>query len=95
MVELVKLECIENVSARKLNRIFWTVCATLTMCVCGVFNLDAQLPPIPAGATPVAQGLFGPRGLKFGPGGNLYAVIRARRNEPTNTSEAGRLLSPI
>jgi sugar lactone lactonase YvrE len=49
-------------------------CAVLGACVASVGHLQAQLPPIPAGATAVAQGLYGPRGLKVGPDGNLYVA---------------------
>jgi hypothetical protein len=50
-------------------------CAVLGVCVAGVGDLEAQLPPVPAGATAVAQGLYGPRGLKVGPDGNLYVAM--------------------
>lgn len=50
-------------------------CAVLGICVAGVGNLEAQLPPVPAGATKVADGLYGPRGLKFGPNGDLYVAL--------------------
>ena len=49
-------------------------CAVLGVCAGSAFDLEAQLPPVPAGATAVAQGLLGPRGLKFGPDGNLYVA---------------------
>ncbi len=39
------------------------------------WKAQAQLPPVPAGATAIAQGLFGPRGLKFGPDGSLYVAL--------------------
>jgi hypothetical protein len=57
------------------NRIFGMVCAVVGMCVGGVCDGNAQLPPVPAGATAVAQGLFGPRGIKFGPDGDLYVAL--------------------
>jgi hypothetical protein len=59
----------------KLNRFFGLACAMLGVCGAGVCALDAQLPPVPAGATAVAQGLFGPRGMKFGPDGDLYVAL--------------------
>ena len=46
-------------------------CAVLGVCVACVGDVEAQM-PVPVGATAVAQGLYGPRGLKFGPNGNLY-----------------------
>jgi len=49
-------------------------CAVLGVCAVCVGDVEAQLPPVPAGATSVAQGLFGPRGLKFGPDGSLYVA---------------------
>ena len=55
--------------------IFGMFCAVLGMCVGGTCDVNAQLPPVPAGATAVAQGLFGPRGLKFGPDGDLYVAL--------------------
>jgi glucose/arabinose dehydrogenase len=51
------------------------LCAVVALGVAGVSVLCAQLPPVPSGATAVAQGLFGPRGLKVGPDGNLYVAL--------------------
>lgn len=51
------------------------LCAVAALGVAGVSEICAQLPPVPQGATAVAQGLFGPRGLKFGPDGALYVAL--------------------
>jgi hypothetical protein len=51
------------------------MCAIVALGVVGVLDACAQLPPVPAGATALAQGLFGPRGLKFGPDGGLYVAL--------------------
>jgi hypothetical protein len=40
-----------------------------------VTDVCAQLPLTAAAGTTVAQGLFGPRGLKFGPDGDLYVAL--------------------
>jgi hypothetical protein len=62
------------------------LCAVVAFGVACVPQLGAQLPPVPAGATAVAQGLFGPRGLKFGPNGDLYAALSGPGG--TNSTEA-------
>lgn len=49
-------------------------CAALGVCVASVGELKAQM-PVPSGATLVADGLIGPRGLKFGPDGSLYVAL--------------------
>src|ERR1700759_595863 len=61
---------------------FCVMSAVSLACVPGLY---AQLPPVPAGATVVAQGLFGPRGLKFGPDGDLYVALSGPGG--TNTTE--------
>jgi hypothetical protein len=58
----------------KLNGWIAMGCAVLGFCAVSVSDVEAQLPPVPEGATAIAQGLFGPRGLKFGPDGNLYVA---------------------
>ena len=50
-------------------------CVMSAVSLACVPDIYAQLPPVPAGATVVAQGLFGPRGLKFGPDGDLYVAL--------------------
>lgn len=66
--------------------IFGMFCAVLGMCIGAVYDVNAQLPPVPAGATALAQGLFGPRGLKFGPDGDLYVALSGPGG--TNNTEA-------
>src|ERR1700678_2466981 len=51
------------------------LCLMVALGLVCVSELQAQLPPVPAGATAVAQGLFGPRGIKFGPDGDLYVAL--------------------
>ena len=70
----------------RTNRVVGMVCAVLGIFMGGVYDGTAQLPPVPAGATAVAQGLFGPRGLKFGPDGDLYVALSGPGG--TNSTEA-------
>lgn len=61
-------------------------CAMSALSLACIPDLCAQLPPVPAGATAVAQGLFGPRGLKFGPDGDIYVALSGPGG--TNSTEA-------
>jgi hypothetical protein len=57
----------------KLNGFAGVACAVLGMCGAGVGDLEAQLPA--SAGTVVASNLFGPRGLKVGPDGDLYVAL--------------------
>lgn len=70
-------------------------CAALGFCVVGVGNLEAQLPPVPAGSTAVAQGLFGPRGLKFGPDGDLYVALSGPGGTNSTAEQCPELQVPV
>jgi len=70
-------------------------CAVLGVCVAGVGDLKAQLPPVPAGATAVAQGLFGPRGLKFGPDGGLYVALSGPGGPNSTAEQCPQLQVPV
>ena len=47
--------------AMTLNKWIAIGCAVLGVCVVSVGDLKAQLPPVPPGATKVADNLYGPR----------------------------------
>lgn len=69
--------------------------AALGFCLAGVANLEAQLPPVPTGATAVAQGLFGPRGLKFGPDGGLYVALSGPGGTNSTAEQCPELQVPV
>src|SRR5258708_8871646 len=77
----------------KLNRMLWRVCSALW--VAGVSTVEAQLPPVPPGTTAVAQGLFGPRGLKFGPDGGLYVALSGPGGTNSTADVCPQLQVPV
>jgi hypothetical protein len=62
-------------------------CAVLGVCA-SASEVKAQLPPVPDGATAVAQGILGPRGLKFGPDGSLYIATSGSGGTSPSTCDA-------
>ena len=71
------------------------VCAMVALGVAGVVNMCAQLPPLPTGATAVAQGLFGPRGIKFGPDGDLYVALSGPGGTNSTANVCPQLQVPV
>lgn len=57
------------------NQVFGMACAALGMCVGCVGDMQAQQVQQATQGTIVAQGLFGPRGMKVGPDGDLYVAL--------------------
>jgi hypothetical protein len=77
------------------NRWIAMSCAVLGVCVVCIDNVEAQLPPVPAGSTAVAQGLFGPRGMKFGPDGGLYVALSGPGGTNSTVEQCPQLQVPV
>jgi hypothetical protein len=70
-------------------------CAMVALGLVCLSELQAQLPPVPAGATAIAQGLFGPRGLKFGPNGDLYIALSGPGGTNSTAKDCPQLQVPV
>jgi hypothetical protein len=70
-------------------------CAMVALGLVCESELPAQLPPVPAGAMALAQGLFGPRGLKFGPDGDLYVALSGPGGTNSTAESCPQLQVPV
>jgi len=71
------------------------VCALAGIFAAGVSDVRAQLPPVPAGATAIAQGLFGPRGMRFAPDGDLYVALSGPGGSNSTADICPQLQVPV